>query len=663
MTTPNTITRGEYVARRLLTNSATGSISHLTALAKGYPYHCSDLRPFEAVIPFLQGSPPSLPTLSSVSDATIRTLACLEIIDRVGLSLKPNHTCYATFSVRLREEWPSIVAWLTFSVEDSVNFAPHQRLTVSPISTVARFLSRYFTRPPFASTGMGARDASVDLAFRIWGGEFHETVPLNEVTQAVMEFLSNCLDVEGEAKTTVLDHFAEPNTAQSFFKSYTTQLTTRAEDLSPEGMIYTFQLHGFYMYLIGHLSKSPSWRAIWRCTVKKGTFRAYAVSTFILLSGPVYVERWMLADLGALIQAAEEDPKGILAKVTQICREDLVPLLYECVHTGAPDVGDPVHSQSLVVKRLRHLESYLPYPNVSRVVTESLRCHFANRPQYPSHIMAKEWKLFHSALRFSTLSHSKQDEYYAFACDSLKHLARQIRGNNTSGGQGRDTSSRRECRKCGTVFYCSTECQRDDWKSLHRYECASATAMRHARRQSQQWFPWGSKGNLGGLLVHFFNILSAKGMDMGPMGSVTTLDWTLGVPSSVESCSPEDYIASSAGRSPPYAHDRLKAMLSSSSETGIRLVDGTYRHGKERIHVLAALQEGQSPNEYTFLHGVGMIRLAANFTTSLLKPDEGFLFQYDFYSFPDLLRCILLALFKRDYANGFKMQLDVLQVG
>ncbi|KAF6755617.1 hypothetical protein DFP72DRAFT_1067424 [Ephemerocybe angulata] len=424
------VTQSEYVARRLLANSATGAISALKALAQEYPYQSSDFRPFEAVISFIRDLPPPQPTQSSHSAAMVQALACLGVVERVGVALNPGHPCFEAFLVMMKGEWPFMLAWLTFSLEHSVNFVLTEHIAVPPILTIARFLAKYSPPPAFASP-VGGWDATVDLAFRIWSRNVHETKQLEEVTEAMLSFWGKCLDVEGEAKNTVLDHFQEPTTAQSFFKSYAALLMVRSQDTSPQGVLYTFQLQGFYMRLLRHLSRLPNWRNIWRWTIKKGIFKAYTASIFILLSGPVYVDRSMLAGLGNLILLAEKDAEGILSKIVRISLEDLAPLLYECLHTPERDTRnyaarlllssdqDARAAQQAIFQHLRRLEAYLPYPCVSRAVAISLQRHFANRPQLPSHMLVKEWSLFRSALTFSALSHTKEEEYYLFACDNL----------------------------------------------------------------------------------------------------------------------------------------------------------------------------------------------------------------------------------------------------
>ncbi|KAF6760418.1 hypothetical protein DFP72DRAFT_1062798 [Ephemerocybe angulata] len=611
-----TTTPGECLARRLLANSATGAVSNLQALVHSYPYHHSDLRPFQLVMSLLRDSPSSYPSLRSrvpdehTPEPLTRALVCLDIIHHVARATLPSPLSYGPFSQMLQEHWSTILSWLTFSLEypgEMIPMIPRERV----ILPAMYFLTDYGARPPFAPNTIEDWETVVDLVFRTWSGEFNQGTTLTKVTVATVEFFDSCLCLGGSAKAAVLDLFFDLNRAQSFFKSFATQLTALNPDAdeTPSGAHSVLLMHEFYIYLVECLSKTPNWMEIWKSIVKEGALKAYTSTSFtLLLSVPVFVPWWRVAQVGKLLRVVEENTEGILSRVARLSRADLAPLLGDCIRSMGTHDGA---SELMIVGHLRYLASYLPYHSVSQAVIQSLERQYAARPWARPPLSIAGWNLFHSTLRLCTLSAAKRNAYYAFACDNIKHLALQIQENSPS---GEDFTSRRVCAGCRTVFYCSAECQSDDWKSLHRDECASAARFLKSRRMSQQWFPWGSKRNPGALLINTFNLLYLIGIEVGHAGAVTILDWTLGAPAHAESRSRDDYLASITGRSPSYARARLDAIISTASaETGTRLVEATFRHGRERIHVLATLREGHWPGGYTFLNGVGTIRYAVLF--------------------------------------------------
>ncbi|KAF5342607.1 hypothetical protein D9611_001710 [Ephemerocybe angulata] len=572
----------EYCARRLLANGATGVIVYLEALRDAYPYNSSDLRPLEAVMPFLRHPPRSYRALRS---GPVN-----------GIELEP------VVRALLSEDWEIILSWLAIAIEYSGSLVPGSEKLGASTSIAASFLSAY-TAPPFSRHAiMGDPSATVELAFRIWSGEFNEGSPLTTITvTAMIKFFSNCLDMKGSANDAVVDHFQIPHRAGAFFRSYVTQIDglNRDSGQTEGAVLCTIGMHDLYIYLLECLSKSPNWENIWKWAVKRGALKANTESAFALIPIPS-IKRWRVAQIGTLMAMAEENTEGIISKVVHLSRADMAPLLRECIRTA----GDDRASKMIVRSLLEHLSSYLPYSRVSQAVFQSLEHHSANIPK-ASPPSDPAWRNFTSTLTFSALPSTAHKACYAFACDNLNHL--RIQGQTNSITRASNPPKRKTCVACKTVFYCSTECQREDWDALHRSECSSAAKLLKARRRSHEWFPWGSKENLGAVLVHFFNFMCLAGHNVGPSDAVATIDWTMGVPCAVGSMSREDYSALLTTRRPAYAWYRFVTMLSSSPSSSTRLVEASFRHGKECIHVLATLREGFSPNGYTFLNGMGMI--------------------------------------------------------
>ncbi|KAF5328974.1 hypothetical protein D9611_013483 [Ephemerocybe angulata] len=530
-------TQAESVATSLLDNAMSGLVPHLRELAHSYPYHPSDLRPVDAVMQFLQTTPLSFhalrftPTNTTELQPMLRALASLEVIYRSGQVVEGSLECDDPTSVMLstilEKNWASILSWLTYTLEYSERAMPPKLLSI-PILTVAQFLSR-FSRPPFSPAIMGDYLETIELALRVWCREFNqgnEDAFINSAC-SMAELFGNCLDMKGLAGAAVMAIFQNPNQAEAFLKSYAIHIT--ALDTASQSWIETMRLlemQSWYIHLMKHLSDTTSWSSVWRWSNRNGTIIAFSKSIHTLLRSSTYIERWRLAHVGDLIAMAEKDEEGIISKVVQLLRADLAPILYECLRT----MRDCTPSKLVVRGFMRHLSAYLAYPRVSRAVTVSFSHHFNTTPKAtpPSDPV---WEHFWTTLTLSSISVAVREATYIFQCDNLDHLELHRRNGVTSGN---DTKPRRVCSGCKTVFYCSKECQRDDWNALHRLECSSASALLRARRKKRQWFPWGSKENLGAALVHLMTLISLQGADLGPIDAVSILDWRLGAPDKVK---------------------------------------------------------------------------------------------------------------------------------
>ncbi|KAF6753422.1 hypothetical protein DFP72DRAFT_1128717 [Ephemerocybe angulata] len=67
-------------------------------------------------------------------------------------------------------------------------------------------------------------------------------------------------------------------------------------------------------------------------------------------------------------------------------------------------------------------------------------------------------------------------------CNSLKHCDDSM----TESDQGRRDAPKK-CAKCQTTFYCSTECQQEDWDSLHRHDCTQSRVARIGQQIKGSW--------------------------------------------------------------------------------------------------------------------------------------------------------------------------------
>ncbi|KAF5313348.1 hypothetical protein D9611_008605 [Ephemerocybe angulata] len=596
----------EHDARRLLANAATGELSQLKALVQTYPYRHSDLRPVDVVMPFLRVPPLSLPTRHQADTtaidllAILKALTCIEVIGHVGQAAGSKPLSSHAFSDILREDWPSVISWLTFSLEYSAENMSRERMII-PVTSVAQLLVDFTQRAFKSSIIRGACSRTVDLAFRIWSGEFTQGRTFTKATCALAGFFGNCLDMgDPEAATTIMEHLQDPNRAKSFFKFLIAHLVELDRTLTTGNALRIIKTHDLYIVTMESLSPSTIWKSVWGWSIKEGALNAYTRSVHTLLSSGIFLDQQGIAYMGGLIEMAERTGSGILSKIGDLSRSGLVPLLYRYLHA----IPDDLPSKDTIRTFLRLTSSYLPYPSVYQAVVQSLEPYRAIiLSDAPRHDAC--WKHFYSILRFSSLSSSARNAYYAFACDNIKHLEVQEQRQRTAGDQ---CLTRSTCSGCHTTFYCSKKCQEVDWKALHRSECASASDQLRVRRRNRQWFPWGSKGNLGAVLIQFFNLMRLQRNNVGPVRSVSIVDWNMGAPSEVESIPKDQYLSLCIGRHPAYLYPRVSAMVSSASlRTDLRLVEAKYRHGNEYIHVLAMLQEGHWPSGYAFLQGVGMI--------------------------------------------------------
>ncbi|KAF6755614.1 hypothetical protein DFP72DRAFT_1067421 [Ephemerocybe angulata] len=439
------VSQAEYLARRLLANGATGTLSGLRALASSYPYHRSDLRPLALVLSLLRDPPLSYPSLRSGTpegldtEPILRALVCFDVAHHVGQSMSSDTASCAAFSAMLKEDWPSLLPWLTYTLEYSASVMPGEHVGVL-ISAAANFLVNYGTRPPFAFNTIVDWTSTVRLAARIWTGDFNQGLTFRKVTLATVEFFSSCLEMDGPAKTAVVDLFQEPNKARPFFKSFATQISALERDPTEAGALRVVLMHDFYVLLVENLSRSTDWRNIWRWIITRSPLKACIKTTLSLLSRPVPIDRWRLAQLGGLLVAMEEDPESIISKVVRLAQAGLAPLLYECIQ-NAGDISGA--SEMVIFGYLRHLASYLPYQRVSRAVAKSLHRHQANSPHAS---VLPGWSFFYSTLGLSALSAAKRRAYYAFACDNLNHL--RLRDQDASPSEG----EHRKVGKTGSLF-------------------------------------------------------------------------------------------------------------------------------------------------------------------------------------------------------------------
>ncbi|KAF6748633.1 hypothetical protein DFP72DRAFT_853279 [Ephemerocybe angulata] len=485
----------EVLARRLLANASSGEVPHLRALAHAYPHHYSDLRPVETVIPFLRIPPAAYPALctrpSNKVDLrpVLQALVSIEVIQHAGhaVTSDSNATSCGGLSGILERDWPYIILWITYTLEYSEFTMPPESLHI-PMLIVAQFLTE-FTQTPFSPTIMGNSSTTIDLAFRVWCGEFNKRGPLGKATPAMLEFFSNCLDNGASSEAVLHDHFQDLNQAESFFKSCTMHFSDLADDSTAAGASRILQIQETYAHMMESLARSMSGNAVWKWSIKKGTGP--------VLRGPLSAERWKLAQVASLIAMAEDVENGIVRKIVQLIR---------------------AASSLIVGTYLQTLSAYLPYPLVSRAVAQSLEDYFHDTgatplPSEPS------WLRFWSTLKITAHSSAAQSAFYTYACDNINSVLNGVTPNSLMVRL-----------LAGTFFHLGghvgvakpffTALMNARGRIGKRFTGMNVRALQicyevlnnpfapiTVRRENKQWFPWGSEGNLGAVLVHYFNLM------------------------------------------------------------------------------------------------------------------------------------------------------------
>ncbi|TFK24171.1 hypothetical protein FA15DRAFT_669820 [Coprinopsis marcescibilis] len=218
----------------------------------------------------------------------------------------------------------------------------------------------------------------------------------------------------------------------------------------------------------------------------------------------------------------------------------------------------------------------------------------------------------------------------------------------------------KKCTRCSSVVYCSEQCQKEDWKARHKYECDHARVLYIDHKSSQHWY--SNKTRLGhmALIEDVFNA-TAEGLEYDPEARAKRLqsstnsadrlfdllvsqksepDKRVSPPSPVKDeqdlakrlpdriylfqpglYAPklDDYPKIPSGRptswAPPYLHKRLNELLAEGSDPGkalsIRYALGVMPWGTDKVRLMVKLRWTQ---DYGFeaLHSVA---IAATFSS------------------------------------------------
>ncbi|KAF6746049.1 hypothetical protein DFP72DRAFT_1076637 [Ephemerocybe angulata] len=521
----------------------------------------------------------------------------------MGLEARNDPHTGIQFTSILRDYWPSIIQWLDFALNYGLIALPASQLN-AVIGNITNFLSS-LTIPPFSPIEMMGDDfeGAVDLALRVWAGEFHrgEAMPYEHFYSLVFFFCRNLCEKDTAAM--FVGALQAPTRASSFFETCAAQITAYRNTLSAsdnstkvaQSLANVCNWHTRLLALI-----SDNWDGAWRWVIKHKALLEHAKALQTLVASPTATSHWALTQIGLLVGKADCRPEHLLGKLLHLARGDIIPALYGCLKAHDERSAEFATAQSL----LKVLSAYLPYQAFAQAVSLSLSSYFSGSPIVPLGRCSHGWKVFVYLLaRYYPVVATERRAYFAFACDNLNHLSCQ----NLHPGSSPSPTARRSCSGCRTVFYCSRECQREDWESLHRSECRSAATEREARRQGKQWFAWGSRGDLARAVLEFSNNSAELAQEKKWDNELSIVSWEKGMPTLVTPKRKKDCSRSSAHRQPHYVYPRLQALMRLPGNSSTRIIEGSFNHGTESIHVTARLLR-RKKGDYVYLHGVAMIR-------------------------------------------------------
>ncbi|KAJ3514013.1 hypothetical protein NMY22_g14876 [Coprinellus aureogranulatus] len=111
---------------------------------------------------------------------------------------------------------------------------------------------------------------------------------------------------------------------------------------------------------------------------------------------------------------------------------------------------------------LERLFSLCHHPQICRAILEVLEREVFKNPLFLSEKSSDHWTLFLDFMAVHERALLKAESTKGLTCDSLEHHPE---------GNVREVPQAKECAQCGWVFYCSRECQKRDWRTVHRQEC------------------------------------------------------------------------------------------------------------------------------------------------------------------------------------------------
>ncbi|KAJ3525805.1 hypothetical protein NMY22_g10425 [Coprinellus aureogranulatus] len=211
----------------------------------------------------------------------------------------------------------------------------------------------------------------------------------------------------------------------------------------------------------------------------------------------------------------------------------------------------------------------------------------------PTFIPIRECQLSWSSLCYDAqVFGSYEREDTAYLCDNLR-----CSGDNPSGERSR------ACSGCYAVLYCSSECQTEDWKSLHRYECsfASEQSLEDKRRDRPHY-------TLSTRLFHAEFTSRRSGVSIG-----TALEWhptkkqklaeqpcvvELGITlnPNVEIRTLEEYFRLRQDLPAHYYDRRARAIVEGLTpeevKAGARIVEDVRKYGDRTLRILAKICRG-----------------------------------------------------------------------
>ncbi|KAF6755679.1 hypothetical protein DFP72DRAFT_1169505 [Ephemerocybe angulata] len=189
-------------------------------------------------------------------------------------------------------------------------------------------------------------------------------------------------------------------------------------------------------------------------------------------------------------------------------------------------------------------------------------------------------------------------------CDNLKHKPHK------SGSSSFASRPERVCNRCHSVAYCSRQCQAEDWKALHRFEC-DVMSLKYMEQKAQcRWYSYRARSFHSRMMRHSMDTIRKLnsvhnhrgGLDHAEAhGVVWAVDilWEDHPAFGVEL---EEYVARATRMMPAELQPRFAALvglykrsIAADSDTPtVFLVEKKFRFGDVDVTLVVLLEEAES---------------------------------------------------------------------
>ncbi|KAJ3520927.1 hypothetical protein NMY22_g12530 [Coprinellus aureogranulatus] len=454
---------------------------------------------------------------------------------------------------------------------------------------------------------------TIELALRLWDSRFQDGAFVDisdEAVPGLASFFNACLG-DGQGSEALVDIIQYRDLSRHFLGSLNRRFGTLAERAT-RGVVQMENAKIFfesYASLIQGLVRK--WSGLWTYLLRKRTIVAFARCLLDLAwagndARPQHdggsIASWALTQLEGMIKWVRTRDESFIASVAQLASGDAIRLIYAC-HVEYPD-HPPLYALSCSL--LQFMEPYLPYSPFCLAVKGSSEALLQRSLSQP----AKEpWAHFQASALKSMEVIAEGESTFSSSCDNNGHSMRQ--GTSIAD----KAVKRKRCSKCQAVFYCSTMCQKEDWRLLHRSECDGLQRLRIARLSDGLWTPYGTKGSLAAVLLRNYSDMMSTSADLEGTSNdlmhilqdaMVTLDFRAGDQPLFLTKLRETYLHQLPAFEPTCVLPRIEAALAAPRESACLVVEAIFPHNHESIHILARIvptREGR----FNYANGIAMI--------------------------------------------------------